>query len=88
MWHSHRGTLGPQWIHHPDVLSADFAEQPAVLPCYGWQCEHHPYEVVMPLRAADNRSPDDGWTGVRVKLADGRVCQIAVPEREVSERVE
>lgn len=73
-----------QRIHHPEVVGPDRFEAD-VLPCYGWRCERHSYDVVMPLRAADDRSPDDGWTGVPIGLADGRVREISVPEQEVAD---
>lgn len=74
-------SIGRQRIHHPDVVPEDVEERPDGLETYGWRCERHGYDVVMPLEAGDPRVPDD-WPdqGVRVELADGRVREIAVPE--------
>lgn len=74
-------SIGPQRIHHPDVLPEDVEERPEQLVAFGWRCDRHSYDVVMPLPSGDPRVPDD-WPdrGVRVELADGRVREIAARE--------
>ena len=81
---------GTQRIEKPDIVHVVLAAAFDELITFGWACDRHPYDIVMPLRAggADASAMVDGWTGVEIRFSDEHVRHVPVPEREVSERVE
>lgn len=81
-------TLQGHEVAHPEVV--DGAEPEAVgdtLVVHGWKCDRHSgYEVVIPTPIGSDDAASvvhPGWTGVRVRMADGFVRTVAAPAREV-----
>ncbi|WP_455447854.1 hypothetical protein [Natrinema thermotolerans] len=83
-------TKGSQRIEKPDLVHVALAAAFDVLVTFGWQCDRHPYTIVLPMRVGgeDASAFVDGWTGVEIRFADDHVRHVATPEREVTERVE
>ena len=81
---------GSQLIEKPDLVHVALAVAFNELVTFGWSCDRHPYDIVMPMRAggSDAGALPDGWIGVELRFSDDHVRYVAVPEREVSERVE
>ncbi|SER08496.1 hypothetical protein [Natrinema salaciae] len=81
---------GSQRVEKPDLVHVALAAAFDELITFGWRCERHPYEIVLPMRVGgeDASAFVDGWTGVQIRFSDEHVRHVATPEREVSERVE
>ncbi len=81
---------GSQRIEKPDLVHVVLAAAFDELITFGWRCDRHPYDIVMPMRAggSEARALVDGWTGVELRFADEHVRYVPVPEREVTENVE
>ena len=81
---------GSQRIAKPDLVNVRLAVAFDELVTFGWECDQHPYPVVMPMRIGgeDASAFVDGWRGVEIRFSDGHTRHVATPEREVSERVE
>ncbi|SER61824.1 hypothetical protein [Natrinema salaciae] len=81
---------GSQRIEKPDLVHVALAAAFDELITFGWRCERHPYDIVLPMRVGgeDASAFVDGWTGVQIRFSDEHVRHVATPEREVSERVE
>lgn len=87
------GTRGPQLVTRPDLVDDELADRVGnTLPIYGWRCPTHHDDVVLALGCDPNadrigsyvtRDSIDGWTGVRLRVADQSVHYVAVPRREV-----
>lgn len=83
-------TKGTQRIEKPEFVHVALAAAFDELVTFGWQCDRHPYTIVLPMRVGgeDASAFVDGWTGVEIRFADEHVRHVATPEREVSEHVE
>ena len=81
---------GSQRIEKPDLVHVALAAAFGELITFGWRCERHPYEIVLPMRLGgeDASAFVDGWTGVEIRFTDDHVRHVATPEREVTEHVE
>ena len=81
---------GSQRIEKPDLVHVALAAAFDELVTFGWCCDRHPYDIVIPARAGGSNANAmiDGWTGVELRFSDEHVRYVPVPEREVSERVE
>ncbi|WP_254524840.1 hypothetical protein [Natrinema caseinilyticum] len=88
--HPVANSKGSQRIEKPDLVHVALAGTFDELVTFGWRCERHPYEIVLPMRVgdADASAFVDGWTGVEIRFADEHVRHVAIPKRELSERVE
>ncbi|MFP8891478.1 hypothetical protein ACLI4U_17175 [Natrialbaceae archaeon A-CW2] len=81
---------GSQRIAKPDLIHPRLAVAFDELVTFGWSCDRHPYDVVMPMHVGGENASAfvDGWTGVEIRFSDDHIRHVATPEREVSERVE
>ena len=81
---------GSQRIEKPELEHVALAAAFDELITFGWRCDRHPYDIVMPARAGgpDANAMNDGWTGVELWFTDEFVRHVPVPKREVRERVE
>lgn len=69
-------------VHQPDVIDRDLRQrlkEPTLI-VFGWACDTHPYDVVLPARVSSMR---EGWVGVEIGFADGHQRKVPVPEREL-----
>jgi len=79
-----------QEVAHPEIVSDhEPATDDGSLVIHGWECDRHSgYSVVCPTPVGTQGAAyvvNDGWTDVRVRMADGFVRTVAVPERELRE---
>ncbi|ELY97536.1 hypothetical protein C482_12974 [Natrialba chahannaoensis JCM 10990] len=83
-------TKGSQRIEKPDLVNVVLAASFDEIVTFGWCCDRHPYDIVLPMRAGGPEAGAliDGWTGVKLRFSDEHVRHVPVPEREVSEHVE
>ena len=79
-------TKGPQRIHNPDVVDRELrACLDGPLVTFGYRCDRHAYEVVMPNRSDEHASAMlDGWTGVELAFADGHERYVPTPQKEIA----
>lgn len=75
------GTRGTQRVAHPSIVDEDLDLGTEIL-THGYCCDRHSARVVLPVRP---EILPDGWIGVEVELADGRVREIPVPAAEVDD---
>jgi len=75
---------GPHVVEKPDFVEEAIAEHyDGQLVVYGWECDRHAQEVVLPGYSTPRGNNLEGWTAVRIHF-DGRHAAryVATPERE------
>ncbi|MDG5775970.1 hypothetical protein VB773_14290 [Haloarculaceae archaeon H-GB2-1] len=80
-------TKQSQAVRNPQYAGADASlnEDLDFLVTYGWHCDRHGAEIVMPIRVGGRSLSvlSDGWVGVRVQFADQVVRWVPTPRREL-----
>jgi len=75
---------GPHVVTKPDFVNDAIAEHyDGQLVVFGWECDRHAQEVVLPGYSTPRGNNLEGWTAVRIHF-DGRhgARYVATPERE------
>ena len=72
-------------VADPTLSGADRDLDLSTLVLFGWRCQAHSYDVVLPARATSRDAPHflDGWVGVRVRTADGVERLAPTPAKEL-----
>jgi hypothetical protein len=75
----------PQSVSEPTLSGADRDLDLSTLVVYGWRCQAHSYDVVLPARATGRDAPQflDGWVGVLVRTVDGVERWVPTPAKEL-----
>ncbi|MFC4247250.1 hypothetical protein ACFOZ7_09610 [Natribaculum luteum] len=78
---------GPHRVEKPQLVDDNLADALEYLVTYGWRCDRHAADVVMPSHASGPDAPGmiDGWIGVQLRFADEHVRYVPIPEREVAD---
>ncbi|WP_312907091.1 hypothetical protein [Natronosalvus caseinilyticus] len=84
--HPVANSKGSQSIERPTLVDDDLDGVDRLI-TFGWSCERHAYDVVMPAHAHGPSAPGmiDGWIGLEVEFVDGHVRHVPTPEREVTD---
>lgn len=75
----------PQSVSEPTLSGVDRDLDLTTLVVFGWRCQAHSYDVVLPARATGRDAPHmvDGWVGVHVRTVDGVERCVPTPAKEL-----
>lgn len=78
------GTRGTHELNIPETADPNHGDLPRTLHAFGYVCDHHPTDVILPLPTDEQASNlPDGWTGIRLRFSDELARYVPVIAREL-----